>query len=135
MPITFVNQNTGEETRGLAFKYEGCKGGYIKVLNSGNEPQPNNETISCPSTLPTRLGVGMNAQVTTSGQVPELGIRHDPGKENGSFNLLKSGTSFGILSGPACSDDSYWWYVRTEQGIEGWVRESNEEFYFIDPPP
>jgi hypothetical protein len=67
--------------------------------------------------------------------VPKLGIRHKPGKENKKFDELQSGEMFEIISGPECSDNSYWWYVYTDSGLEGWLRESNDEFYFIDPMP
>jgi hypothetical protein len=40
-----------------------------------------------------------------------------------------------ILEGPKCAESSYWWYIRSEQGFEGWAREGDNEDYWIDPLP
>ena len=49
--------------------------------------------------------------------------------------MIAAGRKMEILKGPVCSEDSYWWYIRSEQGFEGWSREGDDEDYWIDPLP
>lgn len=93
-----------------------------------------NTTITCPNALQTRLKIGIFIQVTTSGKVPYLGIRPEPTLETNKMFELLSGEQMKVLDGPRCANDSYFWYVDTPKG-KGWVREGNQEFYFVDPLP
>jgi hypothetical protein len=84
--------------------------------------------------LPTRVAVGMTIQVTTSGQVAKLGIRPQPTLASSKIFELLPGDPMTVLNGPVCSDNSYFWYINSQKG-EGWVREGNGVFYFVDPVP
>lgn len=89
----------------------------------------------CSGTLPTRLQVGMNAEVTRSGMAPQLSLRAQPSLSSEKVHVISTGRKMTILQGPVCADSSYWWYIRSEQGFEGWVREGDNEDYWIDPLP
>lgn len=89
----------------------------------------------CSGTLPTRLQVGMNAEVTRSGMAPQLSLRAQPSLSSEKVHVIATGRKMTILQGPVCADSSYWWYIRSEQGFEGWVREGDNEDYWIDPLP
>ena len=99
--------------------------------DSGQTGSVNNYP-ACPGALTSRVQVGMTIQVTTSGKVPKLGIRPQPTLDSKKMFELKSGKKMEVLDGPVCADNSYFWYVDTPKG-DGWVREGNTEFYFVDP--
>lgn len=98
-------------------------------------PQQGSDIPVCPGTLPTRLSVGMRAEVTTSGMAPQLSLRSQPSMSADRVHVIAAGRDLVILDGPVCADGSYWWYIRSEQGFEGWSREGDHEDYWIDPLP
>jgi hypothetical protein len=91
------------------------------------------EIPACLGPLPTRLSVGQNAVVTTSGKAWQLRLRSEPGFNSSTNHIIAAGRRMVILDGPVCSEGSYWWYVRSEQGYEGWAPEGDYEDYWIDP--
>lgn len=93
------------------------------------------DVLECPGTMVSRLKVGMNAEVTTSGMAPQLSLRAQPSVSAGKIHVIAAGRDLVILDGPICADNSYWWYIRSEQGFEGWAREGDSEDYWIDPLP
>lgn len=113
---------------------------FVYLKQTTNEP---NSVLSlqaeniqaCPGTLPSRLSVGMNAEVTTSGMAPQLSLRAQPSLSAEKEHVIAAGRDMVILDGPVCADGSYWWYIRSEQGFEGWSREGDHEDYWIDPLP
>jgi Mg-chelatase subunit ChlD len=106
------------------------------LLNASSLPSsPSSPQIPlCPGSLPTRIQVGMTIQVTTSGNVPKLGIRPKPTLDIQKQFELISGEKMSVLDGPVCANESYFWYINSAKG-KGWVREGNTEFYFVDPLP
>jgi len=111
---------------GFYYRIETICGGDGPVIPSG--PQ----AVVCPSALPTRVRVGMTIRVTTSGKVDKLGIRSQPDLDAQRTFQLLSGEQMTVLDGPVCANESYFWYITSARG-DGWVREANEEFYFVDP--
>jgi hypothetical protein len=99
-------------------------------------PTPVPQVRVCPGALPTRVQVGMTLRVTTNqtSPVPKLGIRPQPTLDTNKMFELKSGEQMRVLDGPECANDSYFWYITSAKG-DGWVREGNTEFYFVDPLP
>ena len=88
----------------------------------------------CLGALDTRVKVGMTIEVTTNQNtpVPSLGIRPQPTLgAHKAFELL-SGERMLVLDGPECSDNSYFWYITSSRG-DGWVREGNTDYYYVDP--
>lgn len=100
--------------------------------NSSNQPS---DIPSCPGTLPSRLYIGAKAEVTTSGMAPQLSLRSQPSMSAEKVHVIAAGRDMVILDGPICAENSYWWYIRSEQGFEGWSREGDNEDYWIDPLP
>ena len=124
--------------------------GYVAVPEAGPDEYylqpmdelpllPTGEVVNlpaCPGTLPTRLQVGASAQVTTSGMAPQLSLRAQPSMSAEKVHVIAAGRKMAILEGPVCADESYWWRINVpELGFEGWVRESDNEDYWIDPLP
>ncbi len=97
--------------------------------------QAANNVPTCAGTLPSRLSVGVNAEVTTSGMAPQLSLRAQPSMSSEKVHVIAAGRDMVILDGPICAENSYWWYIRSEQGFEGWAREGDNEDYWIDPLP
>ena len=115
----------------------GTDGPYLRPLAelpATSTPDPSTIPV-CQGTLPTRLHVGMNAEVTTSGMAPQLSLRAQPSLNAEKVHVIAAGRDMVILDGPVCADNSYWWYIRSEQGFEGWAREGDFEDYWIDPLP
>jgi uncharacterized protein YraI len=77
----------------------------------------------------------MNAEVTTSGSATQLSMRAQPSMSAAKIHVIAAGRDISVLKGPVCADNSYWWYIRSEQGFEGWAREGDDEDYWIDPLP
>jgi len=77
----------------------------------------------------------MNAEVTTTGMAWQLRLRSDASFDASTNHIIAAGRTLVILSGPVCAEGSYWWYVRSEQGYEGWAPEGDYEDYWIDPLP
>ena len=113
----------------------GAEGAFlepIQQLPPNSTPDPAS-IPACPETLSSRLQVGMNAEVTTSGMAPQLSLRAQPSMSAEKVHVIAAGRDMVILQGPVCADNSYWWYIRSEQGFEGWAREGDNEDYWIDP--
>lgn len=124
--------------------------GYVAVPEAGPDEYylqpmdelpllPTSEVVNlpaCPGTLPTRLQVGVSAQVTTSGMAPQLSLRAQPSMSAEKVHVIAAGRKIVILEGPVCADESYWWRINVpELGFEGWAREGDYEDYWIDPLP
>ena len=105
-------------------------------IDSHGCPKSPSESVNstCPGALDTRVEVGMTFEVTTSqiNPVPSLGVRPQPTLGAHKTFELVSGERMLVLDGPECSDDSYFWYITSSRG-DGWVREANTEYYYLDP--
>jgi hypothetical protein len=109
-------------------------GDYLQPI--GNIPATSVPEIpECPGAMLSRLKVGMPAEVTSSGMAPQLSLRTQPVTSAEKIHVIAAGRDMVILEGPICADNSYWWYIRSEQGFEGWAREGDNEDYWIDPLP
>ncbi|MCC6569783.1 MAG: SH3 domain-containing protein [Anaerolineales bacterium] len=115
----------------------GSDGYYLRPLEELPPTSTANLSIipTCLGTQPTRLQIGMNAEVTRSGMAPQLSLRAQPSLSAEKVHVIAAGRKITILQGPVCADSSYWWYIRSEQGFEGWAREGDNEDYWIDPLP
>lgn len=116
----------------------GPGGPYLRPVDSlaaAASTSGGSEIPACPGTQPTRLQVGMNAEVTTSGLAPQLSLRAGASMSSDKVHVIAAGRDMVILKGPVCADNSYWWFIRSEQGFEGWAREGDNEDYWIDPLP
>ncbi len=107
----------------------------LAELPATPSPVVANPAAVCPGSLPTRLMVGLNAKVTTSGLAPQLILRAQPGMLAEQVHVIAAGRGMVILEGPICADQANWWRIRSEQGFEGWVREGDNEDYWIDRLP
>jgi serine/threonine protein kinase len=88
----------------------------------------------CPgSPIPSRLAVGMRAQVEGGGVANRL--RAEPNTDAEVITQMLPGSSFIILSGPECDDSLQlrWWEVDFD-GETGWTAEGEEEEYYLCPP-
>jgi hypothetical protein len=116
----------------------GPEGPYLRPVGAASSAVSTSQANSipaCPGTEPSRLQVGMNAEVTTSGAAPQLSLRAQPSMEARQAHVIAAGRDLVILDGPVCAENSYWWLIRSEQGYEGWSREGDNKDYWIDPLP
>jgi hypothetical protein len=82
----------------------------------------------------SRLSLGDQAQVAkVDGSNTRL--RSQPGFSQSIVGKVPEGTSLTILDGPECVDGNNWWYVRTKNGLEGWMTEAQNGVYLIEPMP
>lgn len=84
------------------------------------------------SDLPTRLKPGMQARVAIVNG-GKMRVRKNPGFSQDILDRVPEGTSLTVLDGPKCIDGSNWWYIRTNTGIEGWMTESQNGTYLLEP--
>lgn len=80
----------------------------------------------------SRISVGDQARVArVDGSNTRL--RSQPGFSQNIVGKVPEGTSLTILDGPECVDGNNWWYVRTKNGLEGWMTEAQNGVYLIEP--
>jgi hypothetical protein len=83
---------------------------------------------------PTELAPNVYAQITgTDGS--GVSVRAGPGTNNARLTIAQEGSLVLILEGPRedeNQDDYVWWFVRTEDGTEGWTV---QEFLIPSLPP
>lgn len=87
---------------------------------------------SCPGAAPSQVRVGQTVRVCTKSD--HLIMRMEPNRGAPEIRRFDPGTEFTVLAGPECSDNSQWFFVKTEKyNKKGWVREGSDEIdpYFI----
>ena len=85
--------------------------------------------ITCPESLPTRLGIGTVGYVNYN---LGLALRSGPGAESEFVVNLDFGTNFTVISEPECIDGIIWWEVELTDGTTGWLSEGID-YYLITP--
>lgn len=99
-------------------------------------PYPTNtpEPVSCPGLLPSRLLVGEMGVVSDEDPRP-VNLRSGPGLAATRIGQFPVGTAFTVLEGPVCQNNYAWFRVRENapNGQSGWVAESGEGVYYLDP--
>ncbi|MBZ0285392.1 MAG: hypothetical protein K8L97_31955 [Anaerolineae bacterium] len=83
----------------------------------------------CPGAPPTRLAVGIQAQV-----IPGLtnNLRANPSATDERIGQLPGGVIFVIIAGPVCADNFNWWQV-DYGGLNGWTVEGSGSEYYLQP--
>ncbi|MDQ2691004.1 MAG: SH3 domain-containing protein [Chloroflexota bacterium] len=92
------------------------------------------ESSSCNTRLPSRLGVGQRARVAQ-----RLNLRTAPSIDAPILQTNAVDTTVEIFGGPVCTPVGtrayLWWQVRLVDGAEGWSAETqlNEPAYLLQP--
>lgn len=84
------------------------------------------------SDLGTRLKRGAQARVAKV-DGSNMRIRSQPGFSQDILDKVPEGTLLTVLDGPKCVDGTNWWYIRTRSGIEGWMTESQNGVFLLEP--
>jgi hypothetical protein len=82
--------------------------------------------------LPTRMAFGMSGQVAFTGN-KFMNIYQNPGFNQVIIVRIVEGTHITIINGPLCTDDATWWKIQTDKKVEGWMVESQNGIYLIEP--
>jgi hypothetical protein len=82
--------------------------------------------------LKSRLNVGDKARVAYLNKTNKR-IREKPGFAQDILDAVPEGYVMAILDGPECVDDGMWWFVHTENGLEGWMVEYQDGVYLLEP--
>lgn len=88
----------------------------------------------CAGAPAPRMIVGEQGRVTFTTGTP-VNVRTGPGLGYDSVAQLPEGALFDVTSGPTCAEGYYWWSVRTDTGLTGWMAEGIVGNYFIEPLP
>lgn len=86
----------------------------------------------CENSLPSRLRVGIDAQVDPDQPLPN-NLRAEAGTGALLVGAIQQGESVTVLAGPTCIEDFTWWNVRKTDGTEGWTAEADDETYWLVP--
>ncbi|MFN8529809.1 MAG: hypothetical protein U0670_14485 [Anaerolineae bacterium] len=89
---------------------------------------PSVVVASCTAALSPRVFVGGMGRVTLD--TPTLNVRQQPG--GAIVTTFGAGTTFYVTSGFQCVQDLMWWQIE-RFGIVGWVAESLNGLYLIEP--
>lgn len=88
-------------------------------------------TYSCPGTLPIRLYVGGQGQVTPG--LPNK-LRSAPQLNASQVGNMPGEAVFTVTGGPVCADGFTWWQVNYN-GTVGWTASGNASEYWVQPYP
>lgn len=109
---------------------------YLAVLSSGKAVLAGDEELlrefqgDCAGGPPSRLSTGKDARVLTK----DLPLFSDPALSAKPLSLLPKGTALTMTYGPACPSQGPWtWQVQTQDGQKGWLAESDQTSYFLEP--
>lgn len=104
---------------------------YLEQFVSG-PITPTPAPMACPGALASRLSVSARVRVAyTDGT--NMRIRDRAGFSQTTLYSVPEGTLLTILSGPKCADNSTWWQIRTDGGLEGWMAEYQGSVYLLEP--
>lgn len=112
------------------------EGGWVRV-NDGDELLVWTESglrlpLYCPNALPPRLGT-LTANRVLPGAGAQL-IRSEASPTAAEVGSLPEDTPFAVTSDPLCVDGTVWYAVEVE-GLTGWVAESADGSYLMEPLP
>jgi len=79
---------------------------------------------------PSYLERGMNVSVEEN-----TILRSAPGSSFAYLFNVDPGLLVAIDDGPACEEDSTWWFVDVGNGQKGWMPEYSEDYYLLQPFP
>jgi hypothetical protein len=105
-----------------------CRTAPIQTNPDGSPCPPPDD----PAYLPTRLSIGITAQVEAGG-LPNV-MREQPGTSSNRITDIPGGVPLVILDGPRCStlDKLIWWQVNYN-GQTGWTVEGQNGDYWMEP--
>ena len=91
------------------------------------------EIPSCPGAPKAQLELNEDAEVCT--KKDNVFMRSGPGKNNDVVTKLIPQSVVWVLDGPICADRAYWWKVRTNTDIVGWMMEGGDKKdpYYLCP--
>jgi hypothetical protein len=102
----------------------------LQPLCADGAATPTRTPIVTPTPVTTpearSLTVGETATVNTS-DGETLRVRANPSTEVEVLAMLEDGATVTLLDGPVAAGDYVWWYVLTEDGVQGWAVESIPE--------
>jgi hypothetical protein len=87
-------------------------------------------SASCPGAPLSRLQTNARGRVTFTNGLP-VNVRQVPGGEQ--IGSAPEGTEFAVIAGPDCQDGYAWWYVRFDNGLQGYVAEGDADGYYLEP--
>ncbi|MCC7449905.1 MAG: Ig-like domain-containing protein [Anaerolineae bacterium] len=104
----------------------------LTITDQGaSQPVQAPQTVTCPGTPATRVGVGDVVVVTPDDPTP-LRIRQTPGLKGVIVGQGRPGTQFNVVDGPVCTDGYLWWKLVSADGsLTGWGAEGDASGYFI----
>jgi hypothetical protein len=85
--------------------------------------------VTCPGFMPSRLWPRTYAVVAAGGSGNLLSI---PSSQGTPVITISEGTSFAVLDGPECAENTAWWHVEY-YGAEGWLAEGQGDAYWLRP--
>jgi uncharacterized protein YraI len=85
----------------------------------------------CEGLMPTRLDLNQVAQVMIVGLA--LNQRADPGLDSSLVGVIPNLSVVTVVSGPECGPDSAVWWLVNYSERQGWVAESDGQFYLLQP--
>ncbi len=97
-------------------------------------------TSGCPGPLETRLtpeGLGRALEVSVE-------VVDEPASDGAQPQILPAGSLFAVLDGPVCEEETAWWQIEYDAGVDakgrpihrtGWIYEWLEGDYVVEPLP
>jgi len=124
------------QTPGAQFAYitDGEISGVVSNSAYGSTMLDRDIYVSSCGGLPSRLSGDIEARVAfTDGS--DMRIREEPSYSADILTTVPEGTFIQILINRKCEDNSTWWEIRTESGLEGWMAEDQDGVYLLEPYP
>jgi hypothetical protein len=95
---------------------------------------PNQQAITCPGFMPSRLEPFTFARVTPG---DPNSLRSGPGTSFAKVGELPGEAVFSVMSGPTCAENMAWWEVEfydlNGNALRGWTSEGQGQTYWLEP--
>ena len=104
---------------------------FIAPLAASAQTARQQSACPGPDDLPPRLVAGEQARVLAG---VTLNVRPQASVNIARIGVVRPGSSFEVLAGPACADGFVWWQIDHEDSV-GWVAEgsASDSSYWIEP--
>lgn len=130
-----VNLSGIDPGEGVIFIAHGEQAGSVPMLIKTSGYTVDERDFYCPGAMPTRMKQSQPARAAyVDGS--NLRIRAEPGFNSPVLESVPEGTGLDLSSYYfRCADHTFWWKVHlpNQEGVFGWVAESSEGVYLIEP--
>jgi hypothetical protein len=137
--VTFVDKEYIQEIQGdnnsviVVVEKSSDETNNVISVTPTNSISTDMQSYWCDDLSLIRLKVGDNAVIAWD----TVNLRSSPEVpadwKSNRISVLDKGAAVEIIGGPKCANNGTWWYVQTDDGSKGWIREYASQGYLLAP--